>query len=71
MFATIPWWVAVMIGFIIFSGYMAFRAMRAEMKLEREYIEKEGQVYMERIEEARRRKEDGQSEEKNEVQSVG
>ncbi len=57
-----PLWVLVLIGFIIFSGYMSFRAMRAEAKLEQEYIEKEGQVYMERIEKAREMKQDVEEE---------
>jgi hypothetical protein len=58
MVAGLTWWVVVLICCIIFSGYMSFRAMRAEMKLEQEYIEKEGQVYMERIEKARQNKEE-------------
>lgn len=37
-----PWWVPVVILFIIFSGYMAFRAMQAEKRLEQHYIEQEG-----------------------------
>jgi hypothetical protein len=45
-----PWWVFMLILFIFLSGIMAFRAMRAEQKLEQEFIEKEGQVYMERLE---------------------
>ncbi len=48
-----PWWVFMMILFIFFSGYMAFRAMRAERELENHYIEREGQVYIERMEEER------------------
>jgi len=44
-----PWWVFMLILFIFLSGIMAFRAMRAEQKLEQEFIEKEGQVYMERL----------------------
>nr|WP_033445538.1 sporulation YhaL family protein [Ornithinibacillus scapharcae] len=48
-----PWWVFVVILFIFFSGYMSFRAMRAERELEKHFIEKEGQVYMNRIQEER------------------
>lgn len=33
---------------------MAFRAMRAERQLENYYIERDGNVYMQRIEEERR-----------------
>ncbi|GAB3790202.1 sporulation YhaL family protein [Virgibacillus kimchii] len=50
MILGIPWWVFMMILFIFLSGFMAFRAMRAEQKLEEHFIEKEGRIYMERIE---------------------
>lgn len=48
-----PWWVFIVIIFIFFSGYMSFRAMRAERELEKHFIEREGQVYMKRIQEER------------------
>lgn len=60
MIAGVPYWVIAMIVFICFSGYMAFRAIRAEYKLEQEYIEKEGKVYMDRIAEDRKKKDDPQ-----------
>lgn len=50
MIASIPWWVILLIVFIFISAYMAFRAMRAERKLEQQFIEKEGRVYIERME---------------------
>lgn len=50
MIAGIPWWVFIMIIFIFLSGYMAFRAMRAERELEQRFIENEGKIYMERME---------------------
>src|SRR5690625_4053792 len=56
MLASIPLWVYIVIGFIFFSGYMAFRAMKAEYELEQQFIEKEGEVYIERIEKARKEK---------------
>lgn len=56
MFVNIPWWVFVMILFICFSGYMAFRAMRAERRLEQQFIEREGEIYMERIRQERERR---------------
>nr|WP_139343366.1 sporulation YhaL family protein [Virgibacillus siamensis] len=52
----VPWWVFLMIIFIFISGYMAFRAMRAERELEYQFIEKEGKVYMDRLEELREEK---------------
>ena len=56
MIAGLPWWVFMMILLIFLSGYMAFRAMRAERKLDQHYIEHEGKVYIERMEEERMRK---------------
>lgn len=58
MIIGIPWWALLMIVFIFFSGYMAFRAMRAEHELEQRYIESEGQIYIDRIEKARRKQEE-------------
>ncbi|GAA0490695.1 sporulation protein YhaL [Salinibacillus aidingensis] len=72
MIGPFPWWIAVIIGLIIFSGYMAFRAIRSEMRLEQEFIEKEGKVYMDRIEEERKHKEETNQSGKgeDEVQSI-
>lgn len=53
MILGMPWWVLVIILFIFFSGYMSFRAMRAERELEQHYIEQEGKIYMQRMEEER------------------
>ncbi|MBC5636621.1 MULTISPECIES: sporulation YhaL family protein [Ornithinibacillus] len=62
MIFGMPWWVFMVILFIFFSGYMAFRAMRAERALEKQYIEREGQVYMKRIEEEREQRRQEQKE---------
>lgn len=62
MIFSIPWWIYLVIAFILFSGYMSFRAMRAERKLEQQFIEREGQIYMERIQQARNRKQQASSE---------
>lgn len=59
MIFNMPWWVFMLILFIFFSGYMSFRAMRAEQALEQQFIEKEGQVYMERMKNEKRRRERG------------
>lgn len=56
MLLSIPWWIYLVIIFTIFSAYMSYRAMRAEKILEQQYIEREGQIYMERIRQARNRK---------------
>lgn len=57
MIAGVPWWVFAMIVFIFLSGYMAFRAMYAEKKLDEQYIEQEGKIYMDRIEAERQLRE--------------
>ena len=57
MTLPIPWWVLVIILFILFTGYMSFRAARAERRLEQHFIELEGQVYMERLKRERARRE--------------
>ncbi|MBD1221713.1 SigE-dependent sporulation protein [Virgibacillus halodenitrificans] len=49
MLLGIPWWVFIMIGLIFFCGVMAFRAMQAEKRLEQQFIEKEGKIYMDRM----------------------
>lgn len=57
MIVGVPWWVLAMILFIFLSGYMAFRAMHAERKLEAQFIEREGKIYMDRMEAERQIKE--------------
>lgn len=49
MIVGLPWWVLIMIVLIFVSGYMAFRAMQAERKLEEQFAEREGKIYMDRI----------------------
>ncbi|WP_082918189.1 sporulation YhaL family protein [Oceanobacillus sp. Castelsardo] len=49
MILGVPWWVLAVIILIFFSGYMAFRAMVAERRLEQQYAEREGKVYIERM----------------------
>ncbi|WP_237458319.1 sporulation YhaL family protein [Pontibacillus yanchengensis] len=56
--AGFPWWVLAIILFMIFCGYMAYRAMREDQKMENHFIEQEGQKYMARIEEARQQKDE-------------
>ena len=56
MILGLPWWVFMMILFIFLSGFMAFRATRAEHRLEQQYIEQEGKIYIDRMEEERRQR---------------
>ena len=57
MILGVPWWVYLFVLLIFFSGYMSFRAMVAERKLEQQFIESEGNIYMERIKKERNAKE--------------
>lgn len=57
MLFGIPIWVFFCIVFIFVSGYMAIRAMRAEHQVEQHFIEKEGQIYLKRMEKERERRE--------------
>lgn len=52
----LPWWIYVLIFFIFFSAYMSYRAMRAEQELEQQYIEKEGEIYIQRIRKEREKR---------------
>lgn len=54
--SSIPIWVFAVILLILFSGYMAVRAFLAERKLDRQFIEREGKIYMERIQKERLKK---------------
>ncbi|KKE79224.1 SigE-dependent sporulation protein [Oceanobacillus caeni] len=57
----VPWWVLAVILLIFFSGYMAFRAMVAERKLEQQNAEREGKIFIERmIKEKEQREKDRQ-----------
>lgn len=50
MIFGLPWWIFMMILFIFLSGYMSFRAMKAEKQLEEQFIEHEGEKYIKRME---------------------
>lgn len=45
-----PWWVYLCIVGIIFSAYKLVAAAKEEEKVDQAFIEKEGQIYMERME---------------------
>lgn len=59
----LPWWIYLCILGILYSGYMAFSTTRKEKIVEEAYIEKEGNVYIERMmkeREIRRNKQDSE-----------
>ncbi|SNZ14394.1 Sporulation protein YhaL [Terribacillus aidingensis] len=49
----IPMWVMLVFLCMIGSGFMAFRTQRHDYQTEQQFIEREGNVYMERMEEER------------------
>ncbi|WP_066367970.1 sporulation YhaL family protein [Neobacillus fumarioli] len=50
---TIPIWVYAVVAGIVISAIMAIKTGREERQLELETIEREGEVYMERLEKER------------------
>ncbi len=53
---ALPWWVYVIIVGIIVSGYMVLYTSKKEQDMDQEFIEREGNVYMQRIQEERERR---------------
>ncbi|WP_318505366.1 sporulation YhaL family protein [Bacillus sp. T3] len=47
---TIPVWVYFVVAGILMSAIMTIKTGRADRKLEQEMIEREGNIYMERLE---------------------
>lgn len=56
MILGIPWTAFVIILFIFFSGYMAYRSARSEKLIEEQFIEQQGKIYIERMEEEKKRR---------------
>ncbi|MFX3624150.1 MAG: sporulation YhaL family protein [Ectobacillus sp.] len=52
----LPWWVYLVILGIIVSGYMVLYTSKKEQEIDREFIEREGEVYLKRIQEERERR---------------
>ncbi|ABS21142.1 sporulation YhaL family protein [Bacillus cytotoxicus] len=53
---TLPWWIYLVIIGIVVSGYMVLYTSKKEQEIDNEFIEKEGEVYMKRLEEERERR---------------
>ncbi|MCY8521845.1 sporulation YhaL family protein [Bacillus atrophaeus] len=51
-----PWWVYLCIIGIIFSAYKLVTTAKEEEKLDQSFIEKEGQIYIERMEQEKQRR---------------
>lgn len=52
----IPFWIYFVVAGIILSAYMVIRTGREERMIEEEIIEREGEIYMERLEKEREEK---------------
>lgn len=53
---TLPIWLYFVIAGIFVSAFMAIKTAREDREFEREWIEKEGEVYIERMEEEKERR---------------
>ncbi|WP_449620510.1 sporulation YhaL family protein [Robertmurraya sp. Marseille-Q9965] len=57
----IPVWILLLVGGIIISAFMAVKVGREEREEEREIIEREGEVYMERLQKEKEERSEGRS----------
>lgn len=53
---TLPIWLYFVIAGIFISAFMAIKTAREDHEYEREWIEKEGEVYIERMEDEKQRR---------------
>ncbi|WP_246938853.1 sporulation YhaL family protein [Bacillus pinisoli] len=65
---TLPWWIYLVMVGIVGSGVMMVQSGKRERKMEQFYIEREGQVFIERIKNEREKRKQG-SDEGNSVAS--
>lgn len=54
--AQLPWWMYLVIAGILFSGYRFLVESQKDKNADKEWIEEQGQVYMERIDAERKRR---------------
>ncbi|KHF42053.1 hypothetical protein LQ50_01850 [Halalkalibacter okhensis] len=51
-----PWWVYFVLAGILLSGYLSIKYSLEDKRTEQEWIENEGNIYMQRLEEERERR---------------
>ncbi|MFC0473697.1 sporulation YhaL family protein [Halalkalibacter kiskunsagensis] len=51
-----PWWVYFVLAGIVLSGYLSVKYSVEDKHMEQEWIENEGNIYMERIEQEKERR---------------
>ncbi|OIJ11904.1 SigE-dependent sporulation protein [Anaerobacillus arseniciselenatis] len=56
MVAASPWWVYIVVGGIIVSGYLSYKYTKEDKQIEDRWIEQEGEVFMEPIRKRRQNK---------------
>lgn len=61
MYMTIPIWVFAVVFGIVISAIMAIKTGREENKLEMESIEREGEIYIVRLEREKERRRENKS----------
>lgn len=54
---TAPWWIHVVMVGIVISGFLSLKYSLQDKQFDDEWIEKEGEVYIERMEKERKKKE--------------
>lgn len=60
---TVPWWIYVVITGVGVSGVMMVKTGKKEREMRQFYIEREGQVFMERMKYEREKRQQQQQEE--------
>ncbi|WP_276528445.1 sporulation YhaL family protein [Pseudalkalibacillus hwajinpoensis] len=55
-FSSFPWWLYFVLAGIIYSGYKTMQLTAEERKVDQIHIEEEGRVYVERMEDERKRR---------------
>ncbi|HHW39291.1 MAG TPA: SigE-dependent sporulation protein [Bacillales bacterium] len=53
---TLPWWIYLVLAGIVFCAYMMIKTAKEDQEVDMEYIEKEGEIYIQRMEEERARR---------------
>lgn len=54
--SSLPWWMYFVVAGILFSGYRFLIESRADKEADEEWIEEQGQVYMNRIDAERKKR---------------
>lgn len=57
----LPIWILLLVGGIMMSAFMAVKTGKEERQQELEIIEREGEIYMERIQKEKEEKEESRS----------